>query len=115
MQKQKEFLYVGYYIDVNNHIIVKIGTTNNIGRRTKEHTRNYRRAKQYRLPPGGIFQMLGYVKLSKYNTLRYEDRNRQKWKEEGIGEFIRNDRFLLREGIKQVTVKIRKEYSFVVA
>ena len=29
----KEFLYVGYYIDTENHFVLKIGTTNDLKRR----------------------------------------------------------------------------------
>lgn len=110
----KEYLYVGCYTDINDNKIVKIGTTNDIDRRAKEHTRNYKRAKQYTMPSNAKFEMLGYILLSKYNTLRYEDKNRKAWQEQGIGQFIRNDRFLIDKGITEVTVAIRKEYKFAV-
>ena len=46
--KEKEFLYVGYYKDVENRIMLKIGTTNDLKRRQTEHTRNYKKAKNRR-------------------------------------------------------------------
>lgn len=50
--------------------------------------------------------------LSKYNTLRYEDKNRSAWKEKNIGEFVRNDRFNCgNRKPASVTIKIRKTYE----
>lgn len=113
-KRAKEYLYVGCYTDINNNKIVKIGTTNDLNRRQAEHTRSYKRAKQYTMPSDAQFEMLGCIPLSKYNTLRYEDKNRKAWQEQGIGQFIRNDRFLVDEGVTEVTVTIRKEYKFAV-
>lgn len=109
--KMKEFLYVGYYIDTQGRYILKIGTTNDLKRRQAEHNRNYKRAKEYTMPPDGSFQYVWTLQLSKYNTLRFEDRNRQLWQEMGIGEFVRNDRFVLSIVPNFVPVKIRKTYQ----
>ena len=35
---EKEFLYVGHYIDIDGNYILKIGTTNDLKRRQTEHT-----------------------------------------------------------------------------
>lgn len=43
MSLNKEFLYVGHYIDVLGNYILKVGTTNDLARRQKEHTRNYKK------------------------------------------------------------------------
>jgi predicted GIY-YIG superfamily endonuclease len=110
MQQNKEFLYVGYYIVVDNNYILKIGTTNDLHRRQQEHNRNYRRAKSYTLPKDKEFVYLWHLPLSKYNTIRYEDQNRANWANENIGKFIRNDRFLITSPIEYVSIKIRKEY-----
>lgn len=80
---EKEFLYVGYYIDTDGKYILKIGTTNDLNRRAKEHTRNYHRAKQHTMPKESEFKYLWHKPLSKYNTLRYEDKNRTMWQEQG--------------------------------
>ena len=109
MQK-KEFLYVGHYIDEEGNYILKIGTTNEPKRRQTEHNRNYRRAKTNTMPKENSFEYDWLLPLSKYNTLRFEDRNRKKWQEQNVGEFIRNDRFICREKPQFVEVTIRKTY-----
>jgi len=112
---EKEYLYVGYYYDTDGKFILKIGTTNDLKRRATEHTRNYRRAKTHTMPADAKFQYLWSHKLSKYNTLRYEDRNREIWKAMGIGNFIRNDRFILDTMPNFIPVKIRKTYQIALA
>lgn len=109
--REKEFLYVGHYIDQDGNYILKIGTTNDLQRRAAEHTRNYHKAKEHKMPTGDKFQYDWHIKLSKYNTLRFEDKNRQRWQDMDIGEFVRNDRFVCRERPTKVTVTIRKTYE----
>ena len=108
--KNKEFLYVGHYIDEEGNYILKIGTTNEPKRRQTEHNRNYRRAKTNTMPKENSFEYDWLLPLSKYNTLRFEDKNRKKWQEQNVGEFIRNDRFICREKPQFVEVTIRKTY-----
>lgn len=108
----KEWLYVGHYFDTKGRFILKIGTTNDLKRRKSEHTRNYKRAKEYTMPKDCEFVFDWVRPLSKYNTLRYEDKNRNTWKAQGIGEFVRNDRFCC--GCRKpasVEVTIRKTYK----
>ena len=107
---EKEFLYIGYYIDTNNNFILKIGTTNDLKRRATEHTRNYKRATNYTMPKNSNFEYIWTLPLSKYNTLRYEDKTIDLWKEMEIGTYIRNDRFVCSSVPSEVVVKIRKEY-----
>ena len=107
---EKEFLYVGHYVDTDGNYILKVGTTNDLARRRAEHTRNYRKSKIYTLPKSGTFEYDFWVKLSKYNTLRYEDKTRQKWIDENVGEFVRNDRFICVERPKFVQITIRNTY-----
>lgn len=102
---------MGHYVDTEGRYILKVGTTNDLKRRQKEHTRNYRKSPQYRLPAEGVFEYDFALRLSKYNTLRYEDKTRQRWQDENIGEFVRNDRFYCRVKPTKVTIKIRKEYE----
>lgn len=108
---EKEFLYVGTYADIDGNRILKIGTTNDLNRRRYEHNTNYRRAKAYTMPKENSFEYIWTHKLSKYNTLRYEDRNRKAWQEMGIGKFVRNDRFVITDEVAEVEVKIRKVYK----
>lgn len=107
---EKEFLYVGHYTDTNGNYILKVGTTNDLDRRKAEHTRNYHRAKIYKMPIEDKFEYDFFIPLSKYNTLRYEDRTRQKWINEAIGEFVRNDRFLCEKKPEFVEITIHKTY-----
>ena len=109
--KNKEFLYVGHYIDEEGNYILKIGTTNEPKRRQTEHNRNYRRAKTNTMPKENSFEYDWLLPLSKYNTLRFEDINRELWKNAGIGEFIRNDRFCCYGKPEFVEVAIRKIYK----
>ena len=88
----KEYLYVGHYIDVLGYYMLKIGTTNDLKRRKKEHTRNYKKSPVHTMPPDGEFEYDFTLPLSKYNTLRYEDKNRERWQGAQIGGFVRNDR-----------------------
>jgi hypothetical protein len=111
IKQEKEFLYVGHYIDTQGRYILKIGTTNDLKRRAIEHSRNYHNAKEYTLPPNAIFVYDWSLPLSKYNTIRYEDKNRTRWKEENIGEFVRNDRFYCKSKPDKVRVVIRKTYE----
>lgn len=108
--KNKEFLYVGHYFDVNGNYILKIGTTNDLKRRQQEHTRNYKRAEEYTMPGDSCFLYDWFLPLSKYNTLRFEDQNRESWKEMQYGIFVRNDRFCCSCKPDFVEVKIRKIY-----
>lgn len=106
----KEFLYVGHYFDTFGRYILKIGTTDNPERRRKEHTRNYKRATSYTMREGDEFQYDKLIPLSWLNTLRYEERNRERWKAEGVGQFVRNDRFLCETKPKSVQITIKKTY-----
>lgn len=108
----KEFLYVGHYVDTDGNYMLKIGTTNNLERRASEHTRSYKRSPKYKMPKDGCFEYDWSLPLSKYNTVRYEDRNRAAWINENVGEFVRNDRFCCGECKPEaVEIKIRKTYK----
>lgn len=107
----KEFLYIGHYIDRKGRYILKIGTTNDLKRRTAEHTRAYRKSKHYTMPEDETFHIDWAIKLSKYNTIRYEDKTKARWRALDIGHFIRNDRFYCLAKPDELTVTIRKEYK----
>lgn len=106
----KEWLYVGHYIDINGNYMLKVGTTNDLKRRRTEHTRNYKKSPNYTMPPNGTFEYDFWLPLSKYNTLRYEDRNRALWIEQNVGEFVRNDRFFCETKPNFVEIRIKKTY-----
>ena len=109
----KEFLYVGYYFDENGEFILKIGTTNDLERRKVEHTRNYRKSPEHRLPKDAVFNYLWALPLSKYNTLRYEDKTKSAWKSAGFGEYLNNDRFVCAVKPEAVEITIRKTYKIL--
>lgn len=106
----KEWIYIGYYFDVDGKFVLKIGTTNDLCRRQSEHTRNYRKAPKHRMADNDQFRMIWYRPLSKYSTIRYEDRNKEHWRSIGFGEFVRNDRFVFDSPPKQATIKIKKDW-----
>lgn len=109
---EKEFLYVGHYTDTEGNYILKIGTTCDLTRRKRDHTKNYRIAKKYTMPENETFCYDWHLPLSKYNTLRYEDKNIALWKEMGFGEYVRNDRFCCGKAKpKTVTITIKKIYE----
>ena len=105
------YVYVGHYTDIDGNYILKVGTTNNIRRRTCEHTAAYKEKKKYQMPKDGQFVMDWYRPVSYKNSIKTEDRTRQTWKNEGIGQFIPKDRFNCGANPpRQVKVKIRKEW-----
>lgn len=105
------YVYVGHYTDIDGNYILKVGTTNNIKRRTCEHTAVYKEKKKYKMPKDGQFVMDWYRPVSYKNSINTEDRTRQAWKDERIGQFIPKDRFNCgATPPRQVKVKIRKEW-----
>ena len=105
------YVYVGHYTDIDGNYILKVGTTNNIKRRTCEHTAAYKEKKKYQMPKDGQFVIDWYRPVSYKNSIKTEDRTRQAWKNEGIGKFIPKDRFNCgATPPRQVKVKIRKEW-----
>ena len=106
------YVYVGHYTDIDGNYILKVGTTNNIRRRTCEHTAAYKEKKKYQMPKDGKFVMDWYRPVSYKNSINTENRTRQAWKNEGIGQFIPKDRFNCGASpARQVKVKIRKEWT----
>ena len=109
---EKEYLYVGHYIDVDGLYILKIGTTNDLKRRRYDHNSNYRKpSTHHRMKPGTSFEYDWSIPLSKYNTFRYEDRTKNAWKEKSFGEFLDKDRFVCAVKPSSVEITIRKTYT----
>lgn len=103
--KKGDYLYLAKLIPraPNLKTTWKIGTTDRPIDRMKEHLRYYKYEfdiEVYWFSPC----------LSKYTTLRIEDRTKLLWQTFQDWEYIRNDRFLLPQEIKEVTIKIRKNY-----
>lgn len=112
MASEKEFLYVGCYTDINGNFVLKVGTTDNLKRRQKEHNKYYaEKAKKCRMAKNSNFEYLWHLPLSKYNTLRYEDKTKAAWKNLEIGIYINNDRFVLTEIPEYVEITIKKTYK----
>lgn len=111
MSLNKEFLYVGHYVDIDGVYILKVGTTNNLKRRQTEHTRNYKKTPHHPMPTDGRFEYDWSIPLSKYNTLRFEDKTKAQWIADEVGEYIRNDRFVCEEKPQAVEITIRKTYK----
>ena len=110
MSLNKEFLYVGHYVDIDGAYILKVGTTNNLKRRQTEHTRNYKKTPHHPMPTDGRFEYDWSIPLSKYNTLRFEDKTKAQWINAAVGEYIRNDRFVCEQKPQAVEITIRKTY-----
>lgn len=110
---EKEYLYVGHYIDTKGKYILKIGTTDNLKRRHREHNKKYKTAANCPMAQDSSFEYDWHIELSKYNTLRFEDKTRAKWKEECIGRFVTKDRFCCDEKPTVVHVTIRKTYEII--
>lgn len=98
----KEYIYFVRIGDPSARLF-KIGTTNDINRRMKEHKRYYKED----------ITILGLIPLtSKYTTLRVEKKMIDLWKTFEGWIYKRNDRFIIPEEVKQITITVRKDYIF---
>ena len=61
--------------------------------------------------------MLGTIPVtSEYTTLRVEKQTKEFWRENfPEWQYMRNDRFIIPEDVKEVEIKVRKIYRFAVA
>ena len=103
VKKEGEFLYFLQIGEVKNGIRrVKIGTTNNMMRRMKEHSRSY---------DEDIYVLWCKRLSSKWTTLMKEDSNKEFWKQYTNWTYKRNDRFDIPADLDSVQIKIRKIYE----
>lgn len=110
--KSYEYVYVGHYTDIDGNYILKVGTTNDLNRRRREHNQSYSKKKQYKMAKGTKFTYDWYRPVSHNYAINTENRTRTQWKNEGVGEFIPKDRFNCgATPPRQVKVKIRKEWT----
>lgn len=107
----KDLFYVGHYVSTDGKYVLKIGTTNDLRRRRTQHNQNYRKAKTHTLPQGEDFIYDWFIPLSKYNTLRIEDKVREYFQSIGLGVFVKNDRFVCDRKPEFVEITIRKTYK----
>jgi predicted GIY-YIG superfamily endonuclease len=99
--KDKEDFIYFIRIGAPCHNLYKIGTTNNMERRMKEHENYYgeKVTVLWQSPP-----------YSKWTTLRVEENTKEIWKKTEGFEYLRNDRFVINPEIRQVKIKVRKEW-----
>lgn len=84
-----------------NSELHKIGTTNRPLERLQEHLRYYETD----------VEVLWFSPIvSKYTALRVEDRQKDYWIQNMNWEYIKNDRFIIPPDVKEVIIKVRKEY-----
>lgn len=105
-EKQKNKYYI-YFVRIGEPAdrLFKIGTTNDMDRRMKEHKRYYKKD----------IAVLGVIPVtSEYTTLRVEKQTKEKWKQNGDWKYLRNDRFIIPQNVTEVIIKVRKEYKFAV-
>lgn len=105
-QKNKYYIYFVRIGESGNRLF-KIGTTNNMDRRMKEHKRYYKQD----------VTVLGVIPVtSEYTTLRVEKQTKELWREiHPDWEYLRNDRFIIPKDVKEIEIKVRKIYRFAVA
>lgn len=110
-KNSKEFFYIGHYLAESGEYVLKVGTTNNLDRRRAEHNRAYRKTPNSPMAVGTEFEYDWAIPLSKYNTLRTEDRTKAKLIAEGVGRYLNNDRFIFAEKPTEINITVRKTYT----
>ena len=105
----KKWLYVGGYTDINDNFILKIGSTNNLERRKKEHMKNYQKSKKHQMV--GEFSYYWAIPLSKYSVERYEESIKENFKNLSFGKYVPKDRFAFKKKPKKIIIKIKKNYT----
>lgn len=115
--KHKEYFYIGVaHTRTDGYRIVKIGTTNNLAVRKKQHRSHTYSPAEYGLDD---FEYVQVIKLSAANTKKLEDNFRAQLRAL-IGQdeiFMRNDRFIIthNEEIQfNINVTERKTYTIVI-
>lgn len=82
--------------------LYKIGTTNRPLERLQEHLRYYKTD----------LEVLWFSPaISKYTSLRIEDRQKSYWIDLGEWDYINNDRFIIPSSVEEIIIQIKKEYK----
>ena len=100
MNKKKDHVYFIRIGDPSENLY-KIGTTNNLKRRMREHEKNYQK------PVEILWVSPAY---SRWTTLKVETAMIEQWKQTKGFEYIRNDRFIIDPTIRAVSIKVRKNW-----
>lgn len=110
-KREKEFFYLGFYIDTENNFLLKYGTTCELPRRRREHRKSNLTLKHHPACQDFPFEYVWHIPLSKANTLKLEDDFRNQAKELGFYKHIQNDRIILEQELPEfITIKVKKEY-----
>ena len=111
-KREKEFFYLGFYIDRENNFLLKYGTTCELPRRRREHRKDNPKLKNYPASEEFPFEYVWHIPLSKANTLKLENDFREQAKELGFYKHIQNDRIVLEKELPEfIKIKIKKEYT----
>lgn len=98
--KSGDYLYFLRVGDPSERIF-KIGTTNRPLERLQEHMRAY----------GADLEVLWFSPAYEWlTTLRIERRQKDYWIQNMNWQYIKNDRFIIPPDVKEVIIKVRKEY-----
>ena len=92
-----------YFLRVGNpdERVFKIGTTNRPLERLQEHMRAY----------GTDLEVLWFSPAYEWlTTLRIERRQKDYWIQNMNWQYIKNDRFIIPPDVKEIVIKVRKEY-----
>ena len=100
MEKKKDHVYFIRIGDPSENLY-KIGTTNNLKRRMREHEKNYQKH---------IEVLWVSPAYSKWTTLKVETAMIEQWRQAEGFEYIRNDRFIIDPAIRSVSIKVRKNW-----
>lgn len=99
-KKPKGYLYF-VRIGEPQERLFKIGTTNRPIDRMLEHCKYFGKP---------IYILWFSPILSKYTTLRVEDRQKKVWIDGTNWQYINNDRFIIPNEVKEVSIQIKKNY-----
>ena len=103
---KKEFLYILQIGGIiNGRKLIKIGTTNNVRRRMGQLLRYFKQ---------DIKILWVSNPYAHFTTLRVEDETKKVWRTYEDFEHIPNDRFWVAATVKELTVKVKKEFTIAI-
>ena len=97
---QKKGDYV-YFIKIGNERLFKIGTTNRPMARMKEHLKYYNEN----------VEILWFSPCyAEFTPIRVERKFIEKYKQNSLFKYVRNDRFIIDESVNEIIITVRKDY-----